>query len=252
MFIRSFIIAFSMYSKFPMPRCKWEDKSMQYVFCFFPFIGAVLGGISLIIYTFLSKYDIGVGLTAAIMTVIPIVITGGIHMDGFLDTVDAISSYKSREEKLEILKDPHAGAFAIVFVVLYFVLTYGAWTEVKSSNVPIIAQGYILSRCFSGISVICFPNAKKVGTIVDFKKKSSTKAVSILLVFMILIISAFMGIVGGVLGIISALSTLLVFIYYYFMSKKEFGGITGDLAGWFLQIAELIILLVIAIFGRVN
>jgi Cobalamin-5-phosphate synthase len=252
MFIRSLIIAFSMYSKFPMPKCKWEDKSMKYVFCFFPFIGAVLGGISVVIYTLLSKYDIGIGLIAAIMTALPIVITGGIHMDGFLDTVDAISSYKSREEKLEILKDPHAGAFAILFGALYLVVTYGAWTEVKISNISIIAQGYILSRCFSAISVICFPSAKKAGTVADFKKKSSAKAVSILLIVMTLTVSILMAIIGGLLGVISVLSALLVFVYYYFMSKKEFGGITGDLAGWFLQITELVILLVVAIFGRVN
>ena len=47
---------------------------------------------------------------------IPVLITGGIHLDGLLDTADALSSYKTKEEKLEILKDSHAGAFALSLI----------------------------------------------------------------------------------------------------------------------------------------
>lgn len=52
-------------------------------------------------------------------------VTGGIHLDGLLDTADALSSYKTKEEKLEILKDSHAGAFAIIIGICWFVLVSG-------------------------------------------------------------------------------------------------------------------------------
>ena len=56
------------------------------------------------------------------MVVAPIIITGGIHMDGFLDTQDALGSYQPRERRLEILKDSHAGAFAIISCAVYLMM----------------------------------------------------------------------------------------------------------------------------------
>ena len=61
--------------------------------------------------------------------VLPVLLNGGIHMDGFLDVTDAKSSYGDREKKLEILKDPHTGAFAIIGGCVYFLIYYGAFGE---------------------------------------------------------------------------------------------------------------------------
>ena len=60
-----------------------------------------------------------------ITAAIPLVITGGFHVDGFMDTMDALCSNQGRERKLEILKDPHTGAFACIFLVCEMTL-YGA------------------------------------------------------------------------------------------------------------------------------
>ena len=60
------------------------------------------------------------------MSIIPILITGGFHIDGFMDTQDAINSYKPREKKLEILKDPHIGAFAVISLLAYSIFWAGA------------------------------------------------------------------------------------------------------------------------------
>ena len=59
---------------------------------------------------------------AVILTVIPVFVTGGIHVDGLLDTSDALSSWQERTRRLEILKDSHAGAFAIITA---FILSSG-------------------------------------------------------------------------------------------------------------------------------
>lgn len=65
----------------------------------------------------------------AVLILIPVLITGGIHLDGLLDTADALSSYKTKEEKLEILKDSHAGAFAIIIGICWFVLDFGIYSR---------------------------------------------------------------------------------------------------------------------------
>ena len=66
---------------------------------------------------------------AAGFALIPVWITGGIHLDGYADTCDALSSYGDREKKLEILKDPHCGAFAVIRLCSYF-LAYFACAPV--------------------------------------------------------------------------------------------------------------------------
>ena len=60
------------------------------------------------------------GLFTVILLLISVFVTGGIHLDGLLDTADAMSSYQERERRLEILKDSHAGAFAVITCVVYF------------------------------------------------------------------------------------------------------------------------------------
>ena len=124
--MKAIAIAFSTYSKIPMPHFKWDPKALQYSMCAFPLVGAVIGaGEFAIWYLFGFLLQWSEVFTAALLTIFPILITGGIHMDGFLDTVDAKSSYKSKEEKLQILKDPHTGAFAIIRGCLYFLIYFG-------------------------------------------------------------------------------------------------------------------------------
>ena len=137
---KSIIIAFSTYSKIPVPRVEWNKKSMKYSLCFFPLVGAVTGVIGyLLLYAmeFLKFRNI---LKAALLAVLPVVINGGIHMDGFLDTVDAKSSYKPMEEKLKILKDPNTGAFAVIYGIVYMIAVFGLFSEIEKSEYIFIAD----------------------------------------------------------------------------------------------------------------
>ena len=122
--MKGFIIAFSMYSKIPMPKLEWTKENMKYAICYFPLVGAVIGLISYVAYWLFTKLQAGDGLRAALLTVLPLLITGGIHMDGFLDTSDALNSYGDREKKLAILKDPNAGAFAVIKGFIYMFLIF--------------------------------------------------------------------------------------------------------------------------------
>ena len=125
----AFIIAFSTYSRIPMPQVEWNEKHMKYAICFFPLVGAVVGLLALG-WGWLCRFlDLGELLQAAGWTALPLLVTGGIHMDGFCDTVDALSSHQSRERKLEILKDSHTGAFAVIFCGVWLLLYTGAVSQ---------------------------------------------------------------------------------------------------------------------------
>ena len=128
----SLIIAIAMYSKIPMPQAEWNEKNMRYAMCFFPVVGVVIGAAEFAAgYALLHWLHCKPLLFSVAMTLIPVLITGGIHLDGFADTVDAMSSYAERERRLEILKDPHTGAFAIIGLCCYFLANVGIWSEIS-------------------------------------------------------------------------------------------------------------------------
>ena len=98
--IRSFVIAFSTYSRIPMPQVEWSDENRKYTMCFFSLIGAVIG---LLLWGWLWLCDalnIGGLLKGAVGAIIPLLVTGGIHMDGFMDTSDAIASWQTKERQI--------------------------------------------------------------------------------------------------------------------------------------------------------
>ncbi|WP_320411217.1 adenosylcobinamide-GDP ribazoletransferase [Candidatus Galacturonibacter soehngenii] len=232
-------IAFSMYSKIPMPKTQWNEKNMRYSMCFFPVIGLVIG---LVLYGFCylsSLLELGVLFRISGILVIPIIITGGIHLDGFIDTQDAINSYQSKERKLEILKDSHIGAFALISCLVYFILLIGVWSELNIQSVLTLCFGYILSRALSGFSVVSFDLAKDSGLVHAFSDAAQKRVVRYCMLFFAVISSAFMIFVGGFIGISVVLGAMVALHCYRSTSYKQFGGITGDLAGWFLQICEL-------------
>ena len=186
------------------------------------------------------------------MTLIPVLVTGGIHLDGYSDTCDALASHTSQEKKLEILKDPHVGSFAVIRICSYFVITLALWSALKSFPWVAVLLGFCMSRTLSGLAVASFPLAKNTGLAHTFAQAADQKRVRRVLVVLDAVLFAGMCLCGYS-GILMALTAHVVFGDYYRMSKRQFGGLSGDLAGWFLQTAELWMLLVLTIaqYGEV-
>lgn len=243
--LQSFVIAFSMYSRLPMPNVEWNEKNMKYAFCFFPLIGGFIGGVMWLWLRLAAALNAGVSLMGAVCVALPLIITGGIHLDGFCDTVDALSSHQSQQRKLEILKDPHIGAFALMGCVVYLLLTFGLWTEITLSprQAGALALGYVVSRSFSGLSVVTFHCAKNSGTAAMFSQAAEKKRVRIVMGCFLCLCAGAMACLDLPVGLACFCAEFAAFLYYKRMSQKEFGGITGDLAGFFLQTAELAMLI---------
>lgn len=250
-YINSFIIAFAMYSKIPMPKAEWKKENMKYVMCFFPWIGGVIGLLFYLWGTYAVHIPAGQNLYAAILTVIPVAVTGGIHLDGLLDTADALSSWQTKERRLEILKDSHAGAFAVIAGCVYFLLWFGFASELKGEGILMVSYGFFLSRCLSGYAVTAFPCAKNSGLAAMFAENAQKKWAGRILLAETGVIAAVMLWTNLCLGGVSLAAAFAVFYWYYRMSVEKFGGITGDLAGWFLQICELAIVIAVAAAGKV-
>ena len=245
---RAFAVAFSMYSKIPMPRFVWGSKDMQYHLCFFPWVGAVIGALEYGWYTLVTNLKPGGIIMIFVAMGIPLLITGGFHVDGFMDTMDALHSYQDKERKLEILRDPHIGAFSVICMITYLLFVAGFLSEVKQKEaVLVLSLGFVFSRCLSGISVVCFKKAKEDGMLKTSARTASIKKVRLILAVQGVLCSVAMLFVSFIYGLTAIVTMLLVFLYYFGMSKKQFGGITGDLAGFYVVMAEGMSVLTISI-----
>lgn len=246
--LQSLIIAFSMYSRLPMPRIEWSGGGMKYVLCFFPLIGVVIGAVVSGFWWFAGRMGLEPVTTACIGTALPLLVTGGIHMDGFLDTVDARSSCQDRQRKLEILKDPHTGAFAIIGCGIYLLFYVAVFAALKEKAFPAVAGIYVMTRAFSGWSVVSFPKAKKDGLASTFAQGAQVRAVQAVMGLWAVAAAVFFWYAGGIFTMAAlSMSAVIVLFWYYRMAMREFGGMTGDLAGYFLQTAELVMLAVLAV-----
>ena len=249
----SFKVAFAMFSKIPVPQAEWTKENMKYMFCFFPFIGTVIGAVFLAADYLGERLSLSPGLHTVLLVAVPVLITGGIHVDGLVETADGLSSWQERERRLEILKDSHAGAFAVITGCVYFLLCYGAYSQIAGDKKAVLltAAGFMVSRCFSGIGVMALPKAKKSGTVAEFSRKAENIAVRNTLIVYLVILAVLMIFIQPIAGAAAFLSSLLIFLYYRHVAMKYFGGTTGDLSGFFLCLCEAGTALVIALVSAV-
>ena len=236
-----------------MPVIEWNEKNMKYAMCFFPLIGVVTGGIQYLAGSVMYHLSVGRILLAAVMTLLPVVVSGGIHLDGFMDTMDALGSCGDRQKKLEILKDSNAGAFAVITACVYFLAWFGAYSELRGRKtaVAVLCVGFMVSRSLSGMGVILLPKAKEDGTVAEFSRKSEDKTVRNVLIVYLLLLLLLMLMIHPVYGAAAFLTAILIFGYYRHMALKYFGGTTGDLSGAFLCLCEVGMALVLAVVSHV-
>ena len=240
--LQTIAVAFAMFSALPVPQFEWNEKNMRYAMCAFPLIGLVCGGL----WCLCGVLPLPELARAAAFCLVPVAVTGGIHLDGYADTSDALSSYGDREKKLEILKDSHCGAFAVIRLCCYFVAYFGLCGSVRFTPRAGLCWtlALVLERALSGFAVAAFPLAKDTGLAHTFATAADKTTVRRVLTVLAVVLAACMMFLHGWALVLAALAVLF---YYNKMSAKQFGGITGDLAGWFLQRAELWMLAALAV-----
>ena len=165
-----------------------------------------------------------------------------------MDTMDAFHSYREREEKLQILKDAHIGAFSVICLVTYGLLFVGAYSELTvRKQIFLLACGYYLARILSGLGVVTLRCAKKDGLLYLFANRAHKIAVRTALAVQLIACGAMMILFGGWMGAAVLFGAVLTFFYYRHAAYRELGGITGDTAGYFLALCEGVMVVLLAV-----
>lgn len=239
--IETVLVAFAMFSALPLPQPEWNAWNMRYALCAFPLIGLVCGGLWLVWSEVCIWLAVPAVLRGAGLCLVPVLVTGGIHLDGYADTCDALASCAPPEKKQEILKDPRCGAFAVIRLCTYFTAYFALCTalELDSRTIGCMTLAFVLERALSGLAVARFSLAKNTGLAHTFATAADRKAVGWILATLCVLTMGGMAALGGGTGLAMAAAGLLVFGHYRVTVDKQFGGLSGDLAGWFLQRTEL-------------
>lgn len=238
--LKGLVITFASYTRIPMPQVDWSEENRRWSMCFFPLIGVVVGGLIWLWLALCDGLHIGPFLRGAIGAVLPLLVTGGIHMDGFMDVTDAMSSWQTKEKRLEILKDSHVGAFAVIACGAYLLLMAGLLSECTVAQGLGLTAAFVLSRSMSAYAMVALPQAKKQGMLADNARNADHHRVRLASWgwFAAAAVAAACGL--GWYGLALPAGALACLGWYAHRAKKYFGGISGDQAGWYVQVTELV------------
>lgn len=245
--INGFIMALSMFTILPVPYKAWKDDAVRHMMKLYPLVGMVVGLINYIVFRLTEYFNLSIILISAITMVIPFVITGMLHLDGFMDVSDALLSRRDKQEKVRILKDPNTGAFSVISLGILFIIDFAAtYTLVENkSNIIGIIIIPIISRSLMGLMLLK-KEAMKESSLGSYFKKGTGK-VDILILYIFLIISSCLFMLLGIKFILVPLAMIIIAILSVKKSIRELGGMSGDIAGYGLVLSEVLGILVLSI-----
>ncbi len=274
--MRAFFIGLQFLTRISIVEQKdWCEKDFADSVRYFPLIGLVLGIIytafAALLMSFLPQNGILLPhhVVAAILLILPILLTGGLHCDGFMDTMDGLFSGRSRERMLEIMKDSRVGANGVFAFVLLMIFDWSILLDLLQSAwlFPALFAMPIISRLMMVVAISAFPYARPVGMGKAFKD-GGTKSVLYGAFFYTLILVFFPGVAADFLGIIpldaAGLSSwllsmtavifaaLLFTIFFASYATRHLGGLTGDVYGAITTSTETLVLLGFLVFSSVS
>jgi len=228
-------------------------KEVTAMFIALPFVGAAIGAVMYAVSVLmLDVVGSGTLLTAVFIVLTGIILTGGLHLDGWADTGDAFFSYQDREKRLEILEDPRLGAFGTMAIVLLIIVKIALVHEILAQGLGHMALFIalpLLARVGMNLYLSTTKSAKNKGLAYFFKEKTGTRSVTLL--SMVIGGGVLIGL-GYVVG--NAILPLLLFaviavglVLFRNWSLKHFGGVTGDLLGTFIEGMEALLWIVVLV-----
>ncbi len=239
--IDSLIIAISFISIIPIPQRYipvWDSHTLRYFCPMLAVTGVIFGVFWLGFWAVLSEWQgISTLLRGFLMTVLTLALTGGLHLDGLMDTCDAIFSHRDMQTRLQILSDTHAGSFAVMGCVVILLGKTLLFSELLTLKVwPVFVPAY--SRLGMAVLLNALPFAKTGGLAVMLGSARSRKH-NVFLAGMMIILFMF----SKILGVVFVVSLM----FWRRVCMKIFGGISGDLLGFYVEMSEFFMMVCLVI-----
>jgi len=244
--MRSLRIAIRFLSRVPLPGDHdATEAELARSVGWHPTVGAVVGGLLALAAGALAWTPLAVEPRAALLAVLPVLITGGLHEDGLADAVDGIGSGKGRERALEIMRDSRVGAFGGLALAAILLLRYGALAGMEPGAWgAALLTAHVAARVVSPVALYLFVYARvgESGLAQPLIAGLQGRHVLAALGSAALLLLVFGG-VGGLLLLPLVIAAAVLLGGWF---QHRLGGITGDLVGASIALAELLCLFLLA------
>ncbi len=236
--MRNLQIAFGLMTTLPIRLPDdWSAGDSGRAAVWYPLVGLVIGALTWLAWkgATLVFPSLVVGVLALVVW---IALTGGLHLDGLADCCDGLFSSVPRERRLEIMKDPHVGAFGVIGLILVLLLKAAA----LASLTPVTGFAILLAASLARWCILpagLLPLARSSGMGADFA--SGLRRASLVWGAIVPLLVA---ILLGWRGVLSALAGVGAAALILWFAKSRIGGVTGDVFGMLVEIVETVVLLV--------
>ncbi|MBI1912860.1 MAG: adenosylcobinamide-GDP ribazoletransferase [Deltaproteobacteria bacterium] len=240
--MRSFILALQFLTVFPVQRdTEIRTEELAGSMSWFPLVGALQGLILVLSYYMLSGL-LSDNVVTGLLVLILVLTNGGLHLDGFADTVDGLAGGSTPEDRLRIMRDSATGAIGVVFLVMILLLKFLALGDLPDEvKVPTLFLFPIVGR-WAMVPMACWSDyARSTGGLgaAFARNKTSTLIKATIITSVLCALS---------LGLLSLFLLLLIGGVVFFFSRffrKKIGGVTGDVFGFQSEIAEVLFIIMV-------
>ena len=229
--IYGFFMAWGMFLALPCPLKIWNERARSKMVCCLPLVGLVVGGVW-VLAAYAGRFlppPVGGLLIAAA----PWLVTGFLHLDGFMDVCDAVLSRRDLPRRQEILKDSHCGAFAVIGMVL---LALSQWSVAMARPdvplLPLLAVP-VASRACAALAVLTLA---PMGTS-QYAAMAGKRAPYV--VFAAVVMAAAAVVPLALWGSLAPLAAALGYWLAVWYADRQLGGMSGDVSGFALTLGEL-------------
>ena len=233
-YLRAFVMCQSMFCSIPAPQV-WDEKAKDKMLLFLPIVGLEIGAIWAGLAWLCQLLHLPTMVSALILCAYPYIVTGFIHLDGYMDVTDAVKSWRDLERRREILKDSHVGSFAVIGIVLLMIAQFAFFASAPTdANFLILIFIPAVSRCCSSLAVT---RLKPMSTS-QYADQKKPKSHMVALTVMLCIFLATGFLLCGKYGF-ALLGGLAGYGFALRRAYKSLEGMNGDISGYALTIGEL-------------
>jgi adenosylcobinamide-GDP ribazoletransferase len=219
-----------------------EPGKMGRSVAFFPLVGLLLGLITAGLNWLIGRF-LPASVTAILLVLAMTVLTGGLHLDGLMDTCDGVFVRRTPEERLRIMDDSRVGSFGVIGGALVILSKYAVLTSLPGTRIfEVLVLTPVVSRFLMAWAVFAFPCARPEGLGFMFKQSVNVLSFAVATVTALAIIFIAAGLPG--LAITAAVWIIITLAALYL--KSRLNGLTGDTYGALNELAEVAVLIILS------
>jgi adenosylcobinamide-GDP ribazoletransferase len=210
---------------------------------YFPLVGLLLACVSWLLVLLLTPLVPQLAL-AALLVVGLVILTGGLHLDGLMDTCDGLLGGSTRERKLEIMRDSRVGSFGVLGGACILLLKFALFASLSIHALPLaLLLALPSARWTMVLALRVFPSARPTGLGAAFHQAVTTEEVLLAGIIAVAIVL----VAGQLIGLIVWVTVTAAALMLGFWITRSIGGLTGDSYGAIAEVVEVVALLVVVL-----